>query len=70
MKMDKLSTPVAYITSGSSAGYWFLQWVDKVSPNQWAAIGVIGSLTLGLLTYFTNLYFKIRENRKDKEDQP
>ncbi|WP_290123926.1 phage holin, partial [Shigella sonnei] len=26
---------------------------------QWAAIGVLGSLLLGLLTYLTNLYFKI-----------
>ncbi|MGC9544906.1 phage holin, partial [Streptomyces sp. UG1] len=26
------------------------------------AIGVLGSLLLGLLTYLTNLYFKIRED--------
>ncbi|WP_227258395.1 phage holin, partial [Escherichia coli] len=25
---------------------------------QWAAIGVLGSLCLGFLTYLTNLYFK------------
>ncbi len=27
-------------------------------PSQWAAIGVLGSLLFGLLTYLTNLYFK------------
>ncbi len=38
-----------------SAGYWFLQLLDKVTPSQWAAIGVLGSLVFGLLTYLTNL---------------
>ncbi|ULJ41078.1 class II holin family protein [Escherichia coli] len=45
-------------------GYWFLQLLDRVSPSQWAAIGVLGSLLFGLLTYLTNLYFKIREDRR------
>ncbi len=30
----------------------------------WAAIGVLGSLALGFLTYLTNLYFKIKEDRR------
>ncbi|HBC1703320.1 TPA: class II holin family protein [Escherichia coli] len=40
--MDKLTTGVAYGTSAGSAGYWFLQLLDKVTPSQWAAIGVLG----------------------------
>ena len=51
--MDKLTTGVAYGTSAGSAGYWFLQLLDKVTPSQWAAIGVLGSLVFGLLTYLT-----------------
>lgn len=47
-----------YGTSIGSFGYWLLQLLDKVSPSQWAAIGVLGSLLLGLLTYLSNLYFK------------
>ncbi|CSF97565.1 lysis protein S [Shigella sonnei] len=62
--MEKISTGIAYGTSAGSAGYWFLQWLDQVSPSQWAAIGVLGSLLLGLLTYLTNLYFKIREDKR------
>ncbi|MWN83331.1 class II holin family protein, partial [Escherichia coli] len=58
------TTGVAYGTSSVSAGYWFLQLIDRVSPSQWAAIGVLGSLSLGLLTYLTNLYFKIKEDRR------
>ncbi|NUM87345.1 class II holin family protein [Escherichia coli] len=38
--------------------------LDKVTPSQWAAIGVLGSLVFGLLTYLTNLYFKIKEDRR------
>ena len=62
--MDKLTTGIAYGTSAGSAGYWFLQLLDKVTPSQWAAIGVLGSLVFGLLTYLTNLYFKIKEDKR------
>ncbi len=50
--MDKISTGIAYGTSAGSAGYWFLQMLDKVTPSQWAAIVV------------TNLYFKIKEDKR------
>lgn len=62
--MDKLTTGIAYGTSGGSAGYWVLQLLDKVSPSQWAAIGVIGSLVFGFLTFLANLYFKVKEDRR------
>ena len=62
--MDKLTTGIAYSTSAGSAGYWFLQLLDKVTPSQWAAIGVLGSLVFGMLTYLTNLYFKIKEDKR------
>ena len=63
-RMDKLTTGIAYGTSAGTAGFWMLQLLDKVSPSQWAAIGVLGSLVFGLLTYLTNLYFKIKEDRR------
>ena len=59
--MGKISTGIAYGTSAGSAGYWFLQLLDRVTPSQWAAIGV---LVFGLLTYLTNLYFKIKEDKR------
>ncbi|EZJ61576.1 lysis S family protein [Escherichia coli 2-005-03_S4_C2] len=62
--MEKITTGVSYTTSAVGTGYWFLQLLDRVSPSQWAAIGVLGSLLFGLLTYLTNLYFKIREDRR------
>lgn len=57
-QMEKITTGVSYTTSAVGTGYWFLQLLDRVSPSQWAAIGVLGSLLFGLLTYLTNLYFK------------
>ncbi|ENJ4228403.1 class II holin family protein, partial [Enterobacter hormaechei] len=38
--------------------------LDKVSPSQWAAIGVLGSLMFGLLTWLTSLYFQIKADRR------
>lgn len=67
MRMNNISDVAAgasYITSLSSGGYWLLQLLDKVSPSQWAAIGVIASILLGLLSYLTNLYFKIKDDRR------
>ncbi|MBK0004362.1 class II holin family protein [Erwinia sp. S38] len=63
-RMDKLTTGMAYGSSAGSAGFWVLQLLDQVSPSQWAAIGVLGSLAFGFLTYLTNLYFKIKEDRR------
>ncbi|EJG7546132.1 TPA: class II holin family protein, partial [Escherichia coli] len=48
----------------AGTGYWLFQILDNVTPSQWTAIGVLGSLFFGLLTYLTNLYFKIREDRR------
>ncbi|NYY58250.1 holin [Escherichia coli] len=61
-RMEKITTGVSYTTS--AVGYWLLQLLDKVSPSQWVAIGVLGSLLFGLLTYLTNLYFKIKEDKR------
>ncbi|QGX87837.1 holin [Escherichia coli] len=65
-QMEKISTGIRFHAPRheESLGPPFLQWLDQVSPSQWAAIGVLGSLLLGLLTYLTNLYFKIREDKR------
>lgn len=55
---------VSYTTSSVSGGYWLLQLLDAVSPSQWAGIGVLSSVLLGILTYLTNLYFRIKDDRR------
>lgn len=64
MKMDKLATGVSYGSSAVGTGYWLFQLLDNVTTSQWTAIGVLGSLLFGLLTYLTNLYFRIKEDRR------
>ncbi len=63
-QMEKIATGVSYSTSAAGTGYWLFQILDNVTPSQWTAIGVLGSLFFGLLTYLTNLYFKIKEDRR------
>ncbi|WP_409307601.1 phage holin [Pectobacterium sp. B1J-3] len=46
--MDNVTAGISYGASGASSGYWMLQLLDTVSPIQWAAIGVLGSLIFGL----------------------
>ncbi|MDU7098208.1 MAG: class II holin family protein [Enterobacter sp.] len=66
--ISDVAAGASYATSLGSGSYWLLQLLDKVSPSQWAAIGLLGSIMLGLITYLTNLYFKIKEDRR-KEAQ-
>lgn len=51
--MDKLTTGVAYGTSAGNAGFWALQLLDKVTPSQWAAIGVLGTAKEQIYNRFT-----------------
>lgn len=63
-RMDKITTGISYGASGGSAIFWIKRLLDGYTPEQWAAIGVIGSLFFGLLTFLTNLYFKVKEDRR------
>ncbi|KGA39065.1 MULTISPECIES: class II holin family protein [Pectobacterium] len=64
MRMTNFTTGAAYGASGGSFLFWFKKLLDGYSPEQWAAIGVLGSLAFAALTFLTNLYFKIREDRR------
>jgi len=59
--MDKLTTGVAY---GASAGSVLNGLLNTFSPEQWNALGVIVGISIAVLTYLTNLYFKIKEDRR------
>lgn len=60
-KID-MAAGISYGSAGVSGGFWLLKLLDIISPAQWAAIGVLASVLFGLLTYLTNLYFKIKED--------
>ena len=60
-RMDKLTTGAAY---GASAGSILNGMLNAYSPEQWNAIGVLVGIIVAVLTYLTNLYFKIREDNR------
>nr|WP_261246176.1 class II holin family protein [Serratia fonticola] len=68
MKMEKIATNLSYGASGGTAAFWLgvAQFLDRFSPEQWAAIGVLGGLFFAFLTWLMNLYFKAREDRRNE----
>lgn len=58
-RMEKITTGAAY---GASAGSILNGMLNAYSPEQWNAIGVLVGIIIAVLTYLTNLYFKIRED--------
>lgn len=69
LRMEKITTGAAY---GASAGSILNGVLNAYSPEQWNAIGVLVGIIIAVLTYLTNLYFKIREdNRRSRSrDEP
>ncbi|ENF7816559.1 class II holin family protein [Enterobacter soli] len=68
-RMEKITTGAAYV---ASAGSILNGMLNAYSPEQWNAIGVLVGIIIAVLTYLTNLYFKIREdNRRSRShDEP
>ncbi|HDR2623508.1 TPA: class II holin family protein [Enterobacter chuandaensis] len=56
----------------ASAGSILNGMLNAYSPEQWNAFGVLVGIIIAVLTYLTNLYFKIREdNRRSRSrDEP
>lgn len=71
IRMEKITTGAAY---GASAGSILNGMLNAYSPEQWNAIGVLVGIIVAVLTYLTNLYFKVREDnrlsRKNNESDP
>ena len=60
-RMEKITSGAAY---GASAGSILNGMLNAYSPEQWNAIGVLVGIVIAVLTYLTNLYFKIREDNR------
>ena len=68
MRMEKITTGAAY---GASAGSILHGVLNAYSPEQWNAIGVLVGIAVAVLTYLTNLHFKIKEDRrKESSHEP
>jgi hypothetical protein len=51
------STPATYLASAGSI-------VAGLTLDEWQAVGVIGGLILGTLTFATNFYFKCKHDKR------
>lgn len=63
MRMSNITTAVSYTVSGGSAMFWLDQLINSYTHEQWAAIGVIGSLFFMALTFLFNAGVKIWDRR-------
>ena len=54
---DVSSTPATYLASAGSI-------IAGLTLDEWQAVGVIGGLILGLLTFATNFYFKCKHDKR------
>ena len=55
--VDVSSTPATYLASAGSI-------IAGLTLDEWQAVGVIGGLVLGALTFATNLYFKCKHDKR------
>ena len=74
MKMDKTSAVTSAVSYGSSLGgaaYWFNEFLNSHTPDQWAAIGVLGTLLFAFITCLFNIIFKVwdRKNNMVRRDE-
>ncbi|OVB35609.1 phage holin, partial [Escherichia coli] len=58
-------TSRASTTAEVGTGYRVQELFEKVSGVLRGVIDDLGSMVFGFLTYMTNLYFKIREDRRE-----
>lgn len=57
MAMDKMTTGASYGISFATMLYSIL---DSFTHDEWAAIGILGGLFFGALTWGANIYFQYR----------
>ncbi|HDL8233259.1 TPA: lysis protein, partial [Yersinia enterocolitica] len=48
---------------GASAGSILNGVLSYFNPEQWNTIGVLGGIIIAIMTFLTNLVFKIRDDR-------
>lgn len=58
---------LAGIGYGASTGSIIVGLLNTFTYEQWNAIGVIGGLFIGIATFITNLYYRHKADRRDRE---
>ncbi|EIR4142476.1 glycoside hydrolase family protein [Salmonella enterica] len=66
MTMDRTTTGASYGVSAATMIYSFL---DSFTHDEWAAIGIMGGLFFGALTWITNVYFQRQRLKIQERDK-
>lgn len=61
MRTDQITTTASYSTSVATTT--LASFLDILTHEEWAALGVLGGLILGLLTFIANVYFQSRRTK-------
>ena len=64
--MDRMTTGASYGVSVATTVYSLL---DSFTHDEWAAIGILGGLFFGALTWITNIYFQYRRLKLEERQR-
>lgn len=62
MKMDKVTTTCIGLQC-SGGGFWLYRLLNELTPDQWTAVGVLGTLAFSALTFAASIGFKIWDRK-------
>ncbi|ELR0533024.1 class II holin family protein [Escherichia coli] len=66
MTMDRMTTGASYGVSVATTIYSLL---DSFTHDEWAAIGILGGLFFGALTWIANFYFQYRRLKLEERQR-
>ncbi|ELD0485734.1 class II holin family protein [Escherichia coli] len=66
MTMERMTTGASYGVSVATTVYSLL---DSFTHDEWAAIGILGGLFFGALTWITNIYFQHRRLKLEEQQR-
>ncbi|EFF0758077.1 class II holin family protein [Escherichia coli] len=64
--MDRMTTGASYGVSVATTIYSLL---DSFTHDEWAAIGILGGLFFGALTWIANFYFQYRRLKLEERQR-
>lgn len=61
---------LAATSHGVAAGSIVTAILDRFTPEQWNAIGILGGLTISGITSLVGMYYQRRDDKRKSQDSP
>lgn len=71
MNMDKV-TASCIAAQGCGSGFWLYRLLNELTPDQWTAVGVLGTLAFSAMTFAASIAFKVWDRKHNyirRDDQ-